>query len=370
MMLKQISDVVRNVTHLNPEEGLPVLDTRVKPVVRILNASLDEDQDSPSSIIINGRVDPSTLRFLRVDSTYQRPLGDRSEIYQALKDGIVVPNIDIGVRGQNFTTEGDDILIHLPAYIIDGWQRVGTALRLLDQIPNHPIRIFATVHFGTDDVWERHRFTELNKNVRKVSPNLHLRNMRDSNTAVLTLYGLCHNDKSFALYGKVSWSQSMKRGDLVSALTLAKVARRLHSHATSLTGMSVPMVAAGLDETVRKVTMQRFRKNVASFFDVIHECWGLDAIEYRNNAPQVKSTFLVQLARVFSSHIDFWDQSESGFFVAADLRRKLAKFPINDPHIKSLAGTGGAAMSILYDLLVNHINSGKRTGHLRSRYSR
>lgn len=179
------------------------INTRVQPFVRIINASMDEDPSSPSAVVVNGRIDPASLRFLKVDNDYQRPLGERADIFDALKNGTVVPNIDVGVRGQDFDVDDGDILIKSPAYIIDGWQRVGTALHLLDNIPNHPLRIFATVHFGTDALWERHRFTELNKNVKKVSPNLHLRNMRDTNEAVLTLYGLSNNTKEFALYKRV-----------------------------------------------------------------------------------------------------------------------------------------------------------------------
>lgn len=287
MLMRQIAERLGVTTADEDDDEPSLLDTRVKPVVRILNGALDEDPASPNAIVLNGRLDPETFRHLKVDNSYQRPLGDRSDIYEAIKAGIVVPNIDIGVRGQDFSCDGDNFVIHSPAYIIDGWQRVGTALRILELIPNHPIRMFATVHFGTDEVWERHRFTELNKNIRKVSPNLHLRNMRDS-----------------------------------------------------------------------------------TFFEVIDECWGIHNIEFRHGAPQIKSTFMMQLAKVFSLHVDFWDTGDRIFFVAADTRRKLAKFPINDPHVKNLAGTGGAAANILYDLMVSHINSGKRTGHLRPRVAK
>lgn len=157
----------------------PSLNTRVEPHVRIINGALDESETSCGGLVLNGRIDAATLRFLKVD-TYQRPLGDRSDIYKALKDGLVVPNIEIGVRGQDFACEGDDFIIKSPAYIIDGWQRVGTALKILDHIPSHPVRIFGSLHFGSDEIWERHRFNALNKNVRRVSPNLHLKNMRDT----------------------------------------------------------------------------------------------------------------------------------------------------------------------------------------------
>ena len=159
----------------------------------------------------------------------------------------------------------------------------------------------------------------------------------------------------------------MNRGELVSAVQLVKAVRRLHGHLTALTGVSVEKLAPSLGEAARKASLNYFRKNVTTFAEVIEECWGIRSIEFRQNAPQIKSTFMVQLARLFSEHIDFWDQSDRVFFVSADMRRKLAKFPINDPHVKNLAGTGGAAMNILYDLLLSHVNSGKRTGRLQAR---
>lgn len=362
-MLKQLSDVLRNVREETPT--LP-LDTRVPPFVRVLNGALDEDEESATGLVLHGRLDPNTLRFLKVDD-YQRPLGDRSDIFTALKDGVVVPPVEIGVRGQDFETAGDNFIIKSPAYIIDGWQRVGTAMRLLEMLPNHPVRLFATFHFGTDTLWERHRFTDLNKNIKKVSPNLHLRNVRDKNEAILTLYGLSTNTPSFPLYQKVSWSQNMKRGDLISAFQLVKVSLRLHGH---LAGQhsSTELAAASLQTAAGKTKLDQFRKNVHAFYEVMDECWPFANVELRHSAPQVKQQFQSQLARLFSSHIDFWDTGDRVFFVSAILRRKLAKFPLNDPHIRNLAGSGGRAGHILYDMLLKHMNSGKRTGHLRSRY--
>src|SRR5690606_37327255 len=96
-------------------------------------------------------------------------------------------------------------------------------------------------------------------------------------------------------------------------------------------------------------------------------CWGIRNIEFRKDAPQVKLGFMMQLARMFSSHVDFWDASERAFFASANARHKLAKFPITDPHIKSLASSSGSAGYILYDLIIKHMDSGKRIGQLRPR---
>jgi hypothetical protein len=349
------------------DDGKLDLNTRVTPHIRIINGALDESSDSSSALILNGRIDPATLHFLKVDNEYQRALADRSDIFNALKEGSIVPNIEVGVRGQDFTTEGDDFLIHSPAYIIDGWQRIGNALRLLQLVPDQPLRIFASVHFGTSLEWERHRFTELNKNTKRISPNLHLRNMRNTNEAVLTLYGLSNTDRNFPLYKKISWSQNAQRGEIISALALAVAIHLLHGHRGGFHGRRVEFMAAGLARIVSAVTLPTFRRNVSTYVSLINECWPFAAIEYRAKAPQVKSTFLNEVARMLSRHACFWEHNDNTLVVGADDRRKLSKFPINDPQVLQLAGSGGAARNILYSLLIDHMNSGRRTQRLRPR---
>lgn len=344
------------------------LNTRVKPHLRIINGALDESDNSSTGIILNGRIDPSTLRFLQVDSGYQRPLGDRSDIFVALKEGKVVPNIEIGVRGQDFITDGDDFIIYSPAYIIDGWQRVGTALRLLEAIPNHALRIFASLHFGSDEIWERHRFTELNKNIKRISPNLHLRNMRDGNDAVITLFGLSNSDKDFVLFKKVCWSQAMQRDQLITALNLAKIAMMLHRQKGAVEQGTPERVATTLNRMAASVSLPIFRRNVSGFFALVNDCWPFATIEYRRTASQIKGTFLLTLARVISDHPVFWDSDQRIFSMGGDDRRKLEKFAVNDPRIAELAGSNGSARNILYRLIVDHMNSGRRTQRLRSRF--
>lgn len=345
------------------------LNTRVRPFIRVINGALDESGDSSSALILNGRLDPSTLHHLKVDSEYQRSLSDRADIFNALKEGRIVPNVEIGVRGQDFTTEGDDFLIHSPAYIIDGWQRTGNALRLLEMIPDHPLRIFASIHFGTDLEWERHRFTELNKNVKRISPNLHLRNMRDSNEAILTLYGLSMRDPQFPMFKKVSWSQNFGRGELISALLLALSVYHLHAHRTGFNGRSVEAVSAGLKTVVERCTLPTFRRNANVFINLIDECWPIAGLEKRTTATQLKGSFMCEFARMLSNHPSFWEHNDNTLFINADDRRKLAKFPIRDPQVMQLAGSGGQSRKMLYQLLVDHMNSGRRTQRLRSRFA-
>jgi len=343
------------------------LDTRMPAHVRIINGALDDDPMSPGGIILVGRIDPSTFRFLKVDDNYQRSLSDRSDIYEAIKSGTVPPTIDIGVRGQDFVSDGADYIIKSPAFIIDGWQRLGTAQRILEMIPDLPVRIFAMVHFGTTEAWERERFDNLNKNVRKVSSDHHLRNMKDRNPAVLTLFGLCHNSREFPLFKKVCWSQNMQRGELLKAMVLAKTCRVLHAHIGKMGTLSADGVAETLMHSASVLSLAAFRANIQTFFSIVNDCWPLSMIEYRHAAPQLKSTFLSELARMFSDHPMFWDERGHVLALCADDRRKLAKFPINDPRVVNLAGSGGKAKIMLYQLLVNHMDSGRRTNRMVKR---
>lgn len=351
------------------DETVVALNTRVPRSVRVFKGQLDEDPASPQSIVLHGRLDPNTLRFLNVDSDYQRPLGNRLDIYDALKNGTVVPNVDIGVRGMNYDSDGETFIITDPAYIIDGWQRIGTAMQLLENIPDHPIRIFATIHFGTDSIWERHRFTELNKNIKKVSSNLHLRNMRDTNEAILTLYGLSNNTKGFPLYKKVCWSQNMHRGELITAMVFLKSSRALHQH-LAFGSNTVAGIAETALRAANKIRLAKFRANVATYYEVIDDCWGIRTIDFRHAAPQIKAGFLETFARVLSEHLDFWSADGSTLFVGADLRRKLKSYPLRDPQVMHLAGSGGAARNLLRQTIINHLNKGRRTGHLVSRFDR
>ena len=237
-----------------------------------------------------------------------------------------------------------------------------------NRLPDFPVRIFATIHFCTDELWERHRFIDVNKNVKRVSPSIHLKNTRDTNPAISALHELCQEDASFPLHKRVSWSQNMQKGELISALSLALIAQMLHGHRSPIKGRSVHTISDGLANVVERVTAPTFRRNVSTFIKLINECWPLATIEYRKSAPQVKQTFMTELARLLSRHPTFWEHNDNTLVIGADDRRKQAKFPINDPKVAQLAGTGGAARKMLYQLLVDHLNSGRRTQRLRSRF--
>ena len=349
------------------ENRAPSIDSRVTPHVRILNGVLDDYTNSPSGIVLLGRIDPATFRFLKVDESYQRRRMERPDIFAALKNGEVPPAIDIGVRGHDYAMDGDDFLISSPAFIIDGQQRIGVAGELADLVPDLGIRLFAMLHFGTTREWEALRFDHLNKNIVSVSPSLHLRNLctrAERNEAVLTLYGLCHNAPGFALFKKVSWEQRMSRGDLMSASTLAKTVLTLHRRHCASVSAHVDKVAGALQRAAMAISLEAFRRNVITFFAVVDECWPFSAVEYGRRITQIRSSFLWAIARMFAEHEVFWTENGKVLFVSADDKRKLAKFPIGDSQIASLAGSGGQSRNLLYRLLIDHMNSGRRSRRL------
>ena len=341
------------------------MDTRVKPFVRIEQGALDESAVSPGSVVLRGRIAASTLRFLKVDTSYQRALRPRADIYAALKSGHVVPDIDVGIRGQDYYCDGDDFVIRSPCYIIDGWQRVGNALQLLDMVPDTEVRIGALLHFDTTPEWEAARFTALNLGTRRVSPNLHLRNLRGSNGAVLTLYGLCENDRASPLLGRVCWEQDMHKRHLFTARLIALVALEIHRRfAPGAYNHRVEHLAAALANVAGNVSLQRFRANCLTYFQVVEECFTVSAIRSRaSGGMQIRGAFLVALARLFARHANFWEGGAS-LGVEPLWRRALGRFPVDDPEYMRLAGGGSAGGEMLYEILVRHMNSGRRTHRL------
>ena len=340
------------------------IDTRVEPHVRIENAALDEDESSASGLVMRGRIAPSTLRFLKVDQDYQRGLEIRQDIENALRDGKVLPDIDIGVRGQAFDFDGDDCIIKSPAFIIDGWQRVGNAIRLLDEIGDIAVRLGALVHFSTDAVWEAQRFTDLNNNAKRVSTSLHLRNLRYDYKAVLTLYGITRNEPNCPLNERVCWDQRRRRGDLMSATILARSCMFLHGHKAPVPKLRIVDLCKSLEAASRTVSLNAFRGNCLTFLQLVEDCWGIRSIEYARAAPQIKASFLSTLARLLSRHRNFWTDDGNVLAVDRFWRNKLARFPINDPQVAQLAGSQGMSQHILYDLLHQHLSRGMRTNRL------
>ncbi len=338
--------------------------------IKILAGALDEVEGSSTGIILRGVVAADSLHHLLKDD-YQReaqPLTSQWRILDALQKGEPLPDIELGMRGGNFTTREDSFFLKDLVYIVDGLQRVTTAIHFLGTNPGAAVRLGATVHFNTSKDWERRRFHVLNTHRLRVSPNVLLRNMREESPAILALYGLSKNDKSFVLHERISWTQRMTKGELLTALTFAKVIGLLHSHKVAGKSNSIEEIVPALNKAVEVFGIQALRENVRMFFNLIDECWGIKSVQYREGAIYMRGMFLYVLALVLADHHDFWQgDEEKRMFISADLKRKIAQFPIHDPEIVRLSGSSGMARVMLYTMLRDHINSGKRTKRLSPR---
>jgi len=338
--------------------------------VRLFHAALDEVANSPAGIVVRGSIDLSTLHNLRTDD-YQRsvqPLSSQDNILDALKKGDRLPDLDLGMRGQNFMSAAGSDTFELtdPVFIIDGLQRQSTIIYFAGIRPDVPITIGATVHLNTTKEWERDRFHKLNNWRHKLSPNVLLRNMRDNNEAVLMLYGLSH-DKSFIMCDRISWDQRMRRQDLLTALNLLRIAGRLHSHKGPGSSGAMEDLARCMVKITGNVGLTHMRQNLHTFFGLIDECWGVRAVQYKEGAVYMRTTFLAVLAKILSDAHDFWqDRDEKKLFVNADLRRKIASFPVTDPAVSHLCASSGKSRDVLYVMLHDHINS-RRKSKLRMR---
>lgn len=342
------------------------------PEIRVINGALDETPLRGGTIILRGVVHHESLQHLRVDD-YQRerkPASRLKSIWSALKAGESLPDIELGMRGERFHTAKDGtIYLQDPVFIIDGLQRQTAALNFLEHLPGD-VRLGAVIHFSTNKAWERERFRVLNTTQGKVSGNVLLRNLRETNPAVLSLYGLCHNDADFPLRKRVCWSQNFNRTDLIGAVPLAKAAVDLHRHLMprGVNNASASAVADWLGGLGREIGLQRMRANIAGFIGVIDEAWPIREIASSSPSPFLRSGFLTALSRVLSFHTDFWRDGDEELFIDTDLRRKIGRFPVFDPNIAHMTATGNTtAVSMLARHITDHINSGKRTKRLTSR---
>jgi len=328
--------------------------------IKIFSGALDETPEK--EIILRGVVDPSSFGLLKVDQ-YQREVLAPTKISK-IKKGLRerrVPDIVLGMRGHRIRDTNEVIYLLDPVYIVDGLQRVTAAEQMMTETDGVVPHLGALVHFGTTEAFERELFDDLNIEQTTLSSNVTLRNWRSGYPVLEALYRLS-GDRGFALKDQVCWNQNKKRSDLISAVTYIKVAAMLHSHAGPGRSSKAIEVADGLTKIMDNIGRQKMIENVRVFYDVVDQAWGIRRIVFRHGAPFIKSNFLMQLARVFSDHTNFW--KDDLLTVERSLIVKLSQFPINDPEVGRLASSGGMAGELLYQLFVNHINSGKRSRRL------
>lgn len=346
--------------------------------IRVLNASLDErDVAGKKKIVLRGIIEQDHLGLIKVDDYQRERLHVKrgtdkmkgSSLWEAMKAGEQIPDIELGMRGGNFVEiPGSlDVVLKDPVYLIDGLQRVTHALAFLEQ-EVRDVPIGATVHFDTTRDWERDRFDVLNTSRRKVSPNVLLRNHRETNNAMLTLYGLSENQKDFALYKRVSWGQQMQRDQMVSAMTLTLVSLTLHRHLIGWPRMrSASAYQEKLGTLTDRIPLNTFRGNVLTFYELLDKAWGIRAVAYSQDSSWLRSAFQEMLATFLSNHVDFWKDDDRELVITADQVKRFGSFPVHDPSVINLAGAHGRAMTVLQQMLLDHMNKGRSANRLTNR---
>lgn len=342
--------------------------------IRILKPSLDEFlRDGSKVIILRGIIDPQCLSGIRA-APYQREVmrgTKQKELIEAVRLS-AVPDVELGVRGKNFVSEGqgdDEVaVIRHDVYMIDGLQRISAGVALIMMDPKQAPRIGATIHLDTTEEWERERFKVLNQQRTRVSPNVLLRNDREVNAAIGLVFNLTQNDEGFVLHRRVQWGQLRARGEMITALNVIRLAGILHSNfSKGGRGNNIPELVtpgAGIEGVMTAAGKVNFRENIRYFFDLIDECWGVKRVTFVDRCTHMKGGFLVALAELLLRHKEFW--KESRLFVDKPTRKKLARFNTSDPEVVRLAGANGKASVALYVMLLDHVNSGRRSNRLAS----
>lgn len=338
--------------------------------IRILKPSLDDCFDPP---VIRGVIDPECFGSLKIDPSYQRErlsVSSRKEISKAIDLGLKLPDIEIGMRGDHFEMPSNDELFLLGAcYIIDGYQRTETLKEHRERYPTGLFRLGAMIHVNTTREFERDRFQALNLFRQRVSPSVLLRNTKEENDAIATLYGLTMSQQSFPLYHKVCWQQNMTQGHVITAMVFAQVALTLHTHIGHVARAGVKEIPQAALRLKGFIGLPLLRANLTMFWELMDSCFGVRDVARRDPATHLRTNFLTVLARVISDHKDFWAGADEKRLAIPDhLKRKLSRFPMTDPEIVRLAGGSGKATETLYYQMVTYINSGKRTKRLTNRH--
>lgn len=331
------------------------------PTVRILNAALEERGDF---IILRGVIDPNSLNNLQTPD-YQRGILSRrniNELAKAIKTS-KVPDVELAVRGGDFTERDGTFQIKSPTYIMDGLQRISAARQVL--LDSGEPFLGATAYFNTSIPWERERFKILNAERVHVSPNVLLRNSRSTNKAIRLVYDLTTKEQNFVMFERVSWNQNQKRTEVMTALVFLKTMRILHTHVGGGKGSNFEQVAQSMEHVMNAITPHGLGGNITTFFNMLDQCWSIRNVIFTERQSHLKGSFLFALADVLSRHLNFWTNQR--LVVERSLVKKIAMFPIHDPEVKNLASASGQSRNILTAMLIDHINSGKRTQRLRAR---
>ena len=329
--------------------------------LRVLSGALDELTDG--QIVLRGVIDPVSLGGL-LKPAYQRETLREAKIQELMEafrgSSSRVPDVELAVRGERYgcTDAGGTYTISGEVYIIDGLQRISAAKQFMRD-GGKPL-VGAMIHFATSEEWERARFDILNMRRTRLSPNVLIRNRAAQCPSLGRLRDLCF-DESFVLYQRVSWSQYMRREELMTALSFLKTVMRLHSKFGAGRYVTLPAIWQALPPMMANVGSATMIDNIKTFFELLDSSWGVRGILYKDRATHLKMGFLSALADVISEYPTFW--SGKSLRIDRDMQKKIGQFALNDPNVRAIA-CSGASIGLLTRLIVDHINSGKRTRRL------
>lgn len=323
---------------------------------------------------------------LILEGPYQRerlPVSDLDDWMESFRHGDV-PDIELGMRGADFETLGEStILLQDPVYVIDGLQRITAARTLLaDEDNDVTPHLWVVLRFNTTEESERKRFLLLNTKRRKVSGNKIAANLKDDYSIVEALYKLtvpsdedtvALDDKSatelppFVLMGRVTWTHRRQEGHLLSATTLLKVLGDLHGHRGSTKYSTVEPLIKGLQSLADVMTVELLVGNLKYLFELADQMWDFGKLGFHDRSALNTQAFLTALARLYSTHTDFWKDGDTLFVKVAE-RERLATFPVHDPTMLMKAKSGGSAgRDSMIDDLVAHINYRRTANRLTER---
>lgn len=329
--------------------------------LRVVNAALDEEQE----IILRGKIDPDTFDQIRVDD-YQReilPQAKISGLMKALTSGDV-PDILLNMRGDRLKgNDKDGYALMDPVYVYDGQQRLTAAKKLWAN--GVKCRLGCKVYFGHDRDWERQQFIILNSTATRVHANVIMRGLTEEYPAIEALYNLC-NDSTFAMKGKICWTQYMKRDQLLGANAFLATVITLHKHVYGTEKRSALIVAKSIQKVYDRIGRNTLRNNVKHFYAAHDEMWGIQNVTFKNKASHLKWGWLGSIAQVLSDYREFW--RGDSLLISAPVKRKLKTFPLTDPAVQDMCSQGRVINITLKRLIIDHLNKSRKTNRLVNRY--
>lgn len=319
--------------------------------IRILNGSL-EDDDETDQVIIRGVVDQATLKFIKLD-WYQREQGFSqnhvNEIVAAYLAGNKVADITLGMRGQRVRSVKDAYSLLDKTYCIDGGQRLWSSAAAIKQRPDLKISLGAKIYTNTTEEFENELFCRLGTTQVKIGPSILIRNKRKKSKASAMMLALSR-DPTFAMKDRIGWDQRRNRHELMFGFTFARIVGALHAHkGGALKSSRAYDLLGGLDALVDNIGQEQVAMNVIRFFDGIDKCWSIRQLSGSRDEPRphLKHTFLLALAKVFSSYEDFWnDKDRSEFSLLDKFVKRLRGFTLRQ-YVTQRAVTS----ELLYELL-------------------